>query len=605
MKNKHTFHIPIMGIAFTVDSAMKVAGYGIDSVMSLSGQPLHEKLRKFYSDEHGLPYEEITKNVEDYRAKRTTAYLNLMNSLINKTFDGYKNSTAENKDEINKYISLLPDNEKLKKEFHELMEEPVNQERCKEWCEANLVPGSIDVNIMTKLDRENYYKGEKLPAENNDAHAALRGYANSDLSSSLVLSAGLNPRLFTYMEEFEDFYPDADGNIKKKIILKVSDYRSALVQGRFLAKKGLWISEYRIESGLNCGGHAFATEGYLMGPILEEFKKNKQELFDSVYDVFIAALESKNRTVSKEALPFKFTAQGGVGTSEEHQFLIDEYGLSSVGWGSPFLLVPEVTNVDEPTMQKLIEAKEEDFYLSHISPLGVPFNSLRGTTKDDERKERIAKGKPGSPCVEGNLALFNTEFTEIPLCIASRQYQKLKIEDLKKQNLEPEEYQRQFDKVVEKTCLCTGLVTSILMVNELKTYAGNDGVSICPGPNMFYFKKVMSLKEITDHIYGRKSIPFLTHRPHMFVKELYAYIKHLSHSIEDLNVSVAKKEQNRLAKFAENLLEGIQYYNALFNGEKEVFPTTKTIILSELKVCTEKVRDLQNKIFELPVVTPA
>ena len=42
-----------------------------------------------------------------------------------------------------------------------------------------------------------------------------------------------------------------NGNLEKKVILKISDYRSALIQGKFLAKKGIWISEYRVESGLN------------------------------------------------------------------------------------------------------------------------------------------------------------------------------------------------------------------------------------------------------------------------------------------------------------------------------------------------------------------
>ncbi|MBK9359100.1 MAG: hypothetical protein IPN08_17265 [Bacteroidales bacterium] len=77
----------------------------------------------------------------------------------------------------------------------------------------------------------------------------------------------------------------------------------------------------------------------------------------------------------------KITAQGGVGTASEHQFLLDYYSLDSVGWGSPFLLVPEVANVDESTLQLLLDAKEEDLYLSNISPLGVPFNSLRATQK--------------------------------------------------------------------------------------------------------------------------------------------------------------------------------------------------------------------------------
>ena len=68
----------------------------------------------------------------------------------------------------------------------------------------------------------------------------------------------MNPRLYGYIANFKDFFPDVNGKIKKKIVLKVSDYRSAIIQGKFLAKKGLWVSEYRIESGLNCGGHALS-----------------------------------------------------------------------------------------------------------------------------------------------------------------------------------------------------------------------------------------------------------------------------------------------------------------------------------------------------------
>lgn len=605
MKNEHTFHIPVMGIGFTVDSALKVAPLGIDSVMSLSGHKLHEKLRELYCEKYGVEYEEITEKVEDYKAKRTTAYLNLLNDLTTKTFEEYKNSTSHYKSEIEECIDLLPNNLKLKKEFHDLMENCSDVDKCKNWIESNLKLGSIDVNIMTKLDREHFDKGEKLPPEFNDGHIAIRAYANSNLSSSLVLSAGLNPRLFTYMEQFNDFYPDTNGYIKKKIILKVSDYRSALVQGKFLAKKGLWISEYRIESGLNCGGHAFATEGFLMGPILAEFKQNKRELFDSVFEILKSALDSKNRSASKELLPFKFTAQGGVGTSEEHQFLLDEYQLDSVGWGSPFLLVPEATNVDSSTMTKLIEAKEDDFFLSKISPLGVPFNSLRDTSMEKVRKDRIAKGKPGSPCVEGNLALFNKEFTDKPICTASRQYQNLKIEDLKKEGLEPDVFQKKYDETVEKTCLCTGLVNPVLIVNDLKIPIGIEGVSICPGPNMLYFKKVMSLSEITEHIYGRNSLAFSIHRPHMFIKELFAYIKYLNNSITDARVSFTKKDQNRLFKFSSNLLEGIEYYYALFRDNKTAFSDAKTIILSELDKSAKELHEMQKEITALSLSASA
>lgn len=605
MKNTQSFHIPVMGIGFTIDTPLKVARFGINSVMAISGDKLHESLRKIYCEKNDIAYDEITEKAQDYRAKRTTAYLNLVNELVTKTFEAYKKSPLQHRGEIEAHIDMLPDGSKTKQEFQDLVVNNADADEFSNWITANLIPGSIDVNIMTKLDRENHIKGEKLPTEQNDAHVALRGYANSNLTSSIILSAGLNPRLFTYMEQFNDFYPDKNGKIKKEIILKVSDYRSAIIQGKFLAKKGLWVSEYRIESGLNCGGHAFATEGFLMGPILAEFNEHRSELLDLVYETLKPALDIKDRYVSKESLPLRLTAQGGVGTHEEHQFLLDHYQLDSVGWGTPFLLVPEATNVDSPTRTKLIEAKEEDLFLSNISPLGVPFNTLRGNSKDIERLERIAKGKPGSPCVEGKLALFNKEFTDIPICTASRQYQNLKIEELNKEGVEPETYQERFDKIVDKTCLCTGLVNPVLIVNNLNVKDGRgNGVSICPGPNMAYFSKIMSLKEITDHIHGRKNVISVSNRPHMFIKELNAYVEYLRNLIEDSRESITKKEQNRLMKFLDNLMQGIGYYQALFNDIKDVFSTTKTVILSDLEASTEMLRKLQREIINLSVSAP-
>ncbi|GAL70585.1 hypothetical protein [Jejuia pallidilutea] len=200
------------------------------------------------------------------------------------------------------------------------------------------------------------------------------------------------------MGQFNDFFPDENGNIKKRIILKVSDFRSALIQGKFLAKKGLWVSEYRIESGLNCGGHAFATDGYLLGPVLEEFKTKRKELQEAIQAVLNQELLNQNRMVPKQPLSIEITAQGGVGTEEEHSFLLEHYDLDSVGWGSPFLLVPEATTVDEKTLDKLTKAKENDLYLSDISPLGVPFNNLRNNTKDIEKQRLIDKNRPGSSC---------------------------------------------------------------------------------------------------------------------------------------------------------------------------------------------------------------
>lgn len=587
-----------MGIGFTIDTPLKVSQYGIDSVISLVDDILLEKLRKMYSEKHELPYDEITDKTDDFRAKRITSYLNLIYSLAEKKFEDLKNTASEKSNEIKEYFSMLPEASTIKQEFIRLTSNS-NLNDIKNWIKDNLSMGSVDVNIMTKLDKENYTKTEKLPIEYNDAHAALRGYANSDLSSSIIFSAGMNPRLYSYLEQFEDFYPDLNGQIKKKIVLKVSDYRSAIIQGKFLAKKGLWVSEYRIESGLNCGGHAFATDGFLLGPILAEFRDNRKELIQTIHDIMVSSLSNKNRAVPNTHLPLKITAQGGVGTAEEHQFLIDHYQVDSVGWGTPFLLVPEVTAVDASTLDKLVEAKEADLYLSNISPLGVPFNCLKGNTKDIEKLALIAKGRPGSSCPKEYVAINNKEFTERNVCIASRQYQFLKLNELDKEALPSDQHQIKFDKVVEKACLCVGLGTSALLVNNIETKTEGDGVSICPGPNLAYFSKIMNLKEIIDHIYGRSNVITRTDRPNMFIKELNIYIEFLKNKIDDTKASMTIKQEKYLMAFVNNLNEGIGYYSKLFSDLKDVFEETKSNIMKELEASKEALNCLRLEIESL------
>jgi len=234
MIKKHSFHIPVMGIGFSIDAPLKVSQYGIDSVISLVDDILLERLRKIYCDKFEIPYDEITDKTEDFRAKRITSYLNLINNLAKMKFEEFKNATIEKGNEIKEYFNLLPDSSTIKQKFKSLTAECINLNEVGNWIKDNLSMGSIDVNIMTKLDKENYINDEKLPVEYNDAHAALRGYANSDLISSIILSAGMSPRLYGYIEQFEDFYPDENEEIKKKIVLKVSDYRSAFIQGKFL-----------------------------------------------------------------------------------------------------------------------------------------------------------------------------------------------------------------------------------------------------------------------------------------------------------------------------------------------------------------------------------
>ena len=556
-----------MGLAYTIDSPIRVAKYGISSVVSIADDDLIEKMRAFYSKKFDVPYQEITQKIHDYRAERITSYLNLVNKIVNEKFENFKTELAESKLALDNYIAMLPNKSEIKKGLESLIDDGIEfKENIKKYLENNLSPGEIDVNIMTKLDKDNFYDNEQLPVEFNDAHAALRGFAKSDLTSSVVLSAGMNPRLFSYFENFSAFFPDLNNDLKKKIILKVSDFRSAMIQGNYLAKKGLWVSEYRIESGLNCGGHAFATDGYLLGPILEEFKQKKDQLVQSAHDLMVKALGQKEMHVPEQPLDLKITVQGGVGTAEEHNFLLDYYNVDSVGWGTPFLLVPEATSVDAETRKLLMNAKEKDLYLSHISPLGVPFNTLRGTTNEMFKQQRIDDNKAGSSCPKKFLAL-NKEFG-VNICTASKKYQDIKLDELNTQKgeISKEAFDKKKFDITEKSCLCVGLANASYLENDIKISGQSQGVIVCPGPNMAYFDKEVSLSEMVKHIYGNATVMTDANRPNLFIKELKMYIDYLINEIRNFSNELTAGQIKKWNAFKSNLFEGISFYQTFFTN---------------------------------------
>ncbi|WP_162052934.1 hypothetical protein [Pontibacter pamirensis] len=574
----HTFHLPVMGLAFSIDSPLKVAQYGISSVLSLSDDALLEQMREYYSGIYQKPFVPISPKEEDYRASRVTAYLDLLDAVVKEQIAQIKEEQFEPGTKLTKYFTLLPDSSPVRGLYLQMLEEedPALKQELQRTLRDAIVPGGIDVNIMTKLDRINYgTNGEPLPQEFSDALSAFRGFARSTVQSAVVFSAGMNMRLFSYIEQFPEFIPDNDGNISKKIIIKVSDYRSALVQGKIMAKKGLWVSEFRIESGLNCGGHAFATDGFLLGPILEEFKQNREALQVELYSLFCSALASKGTHVPRTVPTIRITVQGGIGTGEEHEFLMKHYDVHATGWGTPFLLVPEATTVDEDTLQKLSKAGAGDLFLSPISPLGVPFNSLRGTSSEELKNLRIEKGKPGSPCAKKHL-VSNSDYTKEPLCTASRQYQRRKLEELAAQGLSQDDYKAEEARVLVKECLCEGLANTALLVAGINKKASSKAVAICPGPNLAFFSGVFTLQQMVDHIYGRFNALNQTYRPHMFINELKMYVEYWQNKKAEQLDTLTPKQQKYLQSFWLELRKGISYYKQLapiiFIGdlEKEV-----------------------------------
>ena len=556
-RSGHTFHIPVMGTGFTIDTALRVAKYGIASVISLVDDILIEQIRKMHCKKTEEPYEEIARHDEDGRARRITAYLNFVDRLVQKQAQALQASPFEEGSDITRYYEMLPETP-LKSAYRQMLATEDQTERTRKQDELRrlAVPGAIDVNIMTKLDRDTYRDGKKLAPEFADAMSALRGYANSTLTSSVVYSAGMNQRVYTYGTQFADFSPDENGFIKKKITLKVSDWRSAMIQGKFLAKRGLWVSEYRIESGLNCGGHAFATTGLLMGPILEEFKQHRTELRDSLHAVYNNARAAAGRPTRDTPLEIRITAQGGIGTAHENELLLQYYRLDGTGWATPFLLVPEVTTVDDAHLKKLLGATDRDVFLSDASPLGIPFWTLRESASEESRRQRIQNGKPGSPCPKGFL-VSNTEFTDVPICHASRAYQKRKLVHLAEEGLSARQLPVVQEGVLAKACICHEVGGTALVKNNIDP---NAKAAVCCGPNIVNFSKLATLQEMVSHIYGRLSLLTNPDRPHLFIRELAIYIDHLREEFEKYSLELSTRAPKYFREFKENLLSGIEYY---------------------------------------------
>lgn len=582
--SSHFFHIPVMGTGFTIDTPLRIAKYGISSVISLVDDVLIEKIRKYHCEKSGESYIEIPDSDTDARARRITEYLNLLDRLVNKQVNELRKSMFEEGSEITRYYELLPESS-LKNSYYAMLEarNPVEKTHRQEDLRKRAVPGSIDVNIMTKLDCDKFVKGVKLPPEFSDAKSALRGFARSVVRSSVVCSAGMNREFYKYFTSFEDFFPDDKGVLKKKIILKVSDFRSAEIQGKLLAKLGLWVSEFRIESGLNCGGHAFATKGKLLGPIMEEFKEKRDELAGDFHILYNDALKKMGRPEIVNPIYIRMTVQGGIGTAAENRLILGYYNADSTGWGTPFMLVPEAVNVDDIHLAKLAAAAEGDVYLSESSPLGVPFWNLRNSKSEEMRRKRIEEGFPGSPCRNGYLK-FNTELSDVPVCTAASSYQRPRIKLLEKENLTKEQFEEQKESILVKSCICHDLRGAATVRYGIEPNAAS---AICCGPNIVNFSKIASLKEMIGHIYGRYSLMTNNDRPNMFVKELMLYIEYLKKEIAKNTPDSAESTMKYILEFKENLLEGIDYYlnvtEKFIEEQKEQFNKDMNALKAELE----------------------
>lgn len=591
----HTFHIPVMGTGHSVDTPIRVAPFGIASAISIVDHLLLEKIRQFYCEKFNFPFTRISRTEWDARAKMITAYLNMVEKIVQMKMEAIKGQPFFAINDKAKYFNLLPDFSPLKQAYRQLMS--IRDHGEGKALEAELTeqmtPGPIDVNIMVKVDRPGCDSaGKPLSEEFSDAKAALRGYANSILKSSVIFSAGINQSLYTYMTRFNDFYRDKTGELKKKITIKVSDFRSAMIQGKYLARKGLEVSEFRIESGLNCGGHAFASNGQLLPSLLHEFKEKRDQLAGQFQPAILKFYKKMGWSYPEAALKERplVTVQGGIGTNGEARRLTEDYGMDRTGWASPFLLVPEATPVDRSTLELLKESREEDLYLSQASPLGVPFNNIRRSGSDRWTRDRAAKGDPGSACPKG-LLIRPTPYGPQPLCLASKRFQAARIQEINDLDMMDEEKTRRCSAVTEKVCLCEHLGNGALIALGIKPEVGSPQ-AICPGPNIAWFHGEYTLQEMVDHIYGRGESLVPPERPHFFCKELEMYVDHFERLVAENDD--ASRWADMVISFKENIETGMAH--CLKIAQKTPYPGEN---LASIKPCVEHQKERLEAIFAM------
>src|SRR5690349_3511652 len=127
MNHRHQFHIPVLGLCYTIDTSLAVARYGISSVLSIVEDELIEDMRAYHSLRNGIAFIPISEQDPDHRAKRITAYLNLLKALVDNQVAELKSSSFETCADLRKYFELLPDDSPQKKDYREMMRMEVGE----------------------------------------------------------------------------------------------------------------------------------------------------------------------------------------------------------------------------------------------------------------------------------------------------------------------------------------------------------------------------------------------------------------------------------------------------------------------------------------------
>ena len=337
-RSGHTFHIPVMGTGYTIDTPLRVAKYGISSVISLVDDVLIEQMRKLHCRRAGEPFEPIEKGEDDVRARRITAWLNFIDRQVQKQVEELRQAPFEPGSEITRYFELLPDG-KFRQAYEEMLSAAPGQER--DWMQAQLrkavTAGSVDANIMSKSDWNTSGIGGYEDPTVTDAAQALRGFAKSTLNSSMVFSAGMNPRSLRLCGLVRRFLSRRPGTAAE------DDHPQGerLPLGRYPGQVpgqarpvGVGVS-HRV--GFELRRPRLCYQGAAAGPDSGRVQKVAYKSAETASRIAQKGLRAVGKNAPWKIRPkCELPCRGGIGTAAEDQFLMERYGVDGTGWATPF-----------------------------------------------------------------------------------------------------------------------------------------------------------------------------------------------------------------------------------------------------------------------------
>lgn len=217
----HRFLIPVMGTGHSIDTPLRVARWGISSVISLVDDVMIEQVHRLHCQRRGLEFQAVSPREPKARAERIRRYLDFLYEQVQAQMADLKAQAFAPDSDKTRWFEQLPDSSPLKTEYKAVlkMERGGARDLAEAALTARMEPGSIDANIMTKLDRRPVGPDGTLSDPRlSDAKLALEGFTLSRNPGNMVFSAGINPTLYGVIEEFPDFYRQgpaeaAKGNI--------------------------------------------------------------------------------------------------------------------------------------------------------------------------------------------------------------------------------------------------------------------------------------------------------------------------------------------------------------------------------------------------------